>query len=105
MHGTAKKYIVPGYAGTFAILSAITAPVCGDSSRMRQTADGKMKNCLFSQEETDLLSTLRMGQDIVPLIRECITSKKAERGGQFASKMEEIDSVHMKNRSMISIGG
>ncbi len=72
---------------------------------MRLTADGKMKNCLFSQEETDLLTALRKGQDIVPLIRECITNKKAERGGQFTPKIEEIDSVNMKNRSMISIGG
>ena len=104
-HDTAKKYIVPGHTGTFAIISTITAPFCGDCNRMRLTADGKMKNCLFSQEETDLLTALRNGQDIVPLIRECITNKKAERGGQFADKMEEIDSVHMKNRSMISIGG
>lgn len=105
VHDTAKKYIVPGHTGTFAVISTITSPFCGDCNRMRLTADGKMKNCLFSQEETDLLTALRSGQDIVPLIRECITNKKAERGGQFADKMEEIDSVHMKNRSMISIGG
>ncbi len=105
VHDTAKKYIVPGHVGTFAVISTITAPFCGDCNRMRLTADGKMKNCLFSQEETDLLTALRQGQDILPLIRECITNKKAERGGQFADKMEEIDTVHMKNRSMISIGG
>lgn len=105
VHDTAKKYMVPGHTGTFAVISTITSPFCGDCNRMRLTADGRMKNCLFSQEETDLLTALRSGQDIVPLIRECITSKKAERGGQFADKMEEIDSLHMKNRSMISIGG
>ena len=104
-HDTAKKYMVPGHAGTFAIISTITQPFCGDCNRMRLTADGKMKNCLFSTEETDLLSALRRGENIVPLIHACIAGKKEERGGQFAKNMEEIDSVHMKNRSMISIGG
>lgn len=105
VHDTAKKYIVPGHVGTFAVISTITAPFCGDCNRMRLTADGKMKNCLFSQTETDLLTALRQGEDIVPLIRECIMDKKAERGGQFATAVEEIDSKIMKNRSMISIGG
>jgi len=105
VHDTAKKYIVPGHAGTFAVISTITAPFCGDCNRMRLTADGKMKNCLFSADETDLLTALRSGKDIVPLIKECILSKKEERGGQFARAMEEIDYEHMKNRSMIAIGG
>ncbi len=105
VHDTAKKYIVPGHAGTFAVISTITAPFCGDCNRMRLTADGKMKNCLFSQTETDLLTALRSGQNIVPLIQQCILDKKAERGGQFATAIEEIDSTNMKNRSMISIGG
>lgn len=104
-HDTAKKYLVTGHAGTFAVISTITAPFCGDCNRMRLTADGKMKNCLFSQEETDLLTALRKGKDIVPLIHECITNKKAERGGQFTQKMEEINADVIKNRSMISIGG
>jgi GTP 3',8-cyclase len=58
-HDTAKKYMVPGHAGTFAIISTMSANFCGDCNRMRLTADGKMKNCLFSKEETDLLSALR----------------------------------------------
>ena len=105
VHDTAKKYIVPGHVGTFAVISTITSPFCGDCNRMRLTADGKMKNCLFSQEETDLLSSFRNGDDIIPLIKACIAGKKAERGGQFEGKMEELDTLHLKNRSMISIGG
>lgn len=102
-HDTAKKYRVPGYAGTFAVISTITAPFCGDCNRMRLTADGKMKNCLFSQTETDLLSAFRRGEDIEPLIRSCILGKEAERGGQFTESGEVNSS--MKNRSMIAIGG
>jgi cyclic pyranopterin phosphate synthase len=105
VHDTAKKYIVPGHVGTFAIISTITSPFCGDCNRMRLTADGKMKNCLFSQDETDLLTALRSGENIEPLIRECIMNKAAERGGQFAADMTEMDTAKMKNRSMISIGG
>lgn len=105
VHDTAKKYIVPGHVGTFAIISTITSPFCGDCNRMRLTADGKMKNCLFSLHETDLLSALRQGADIVPLIKESIWSKAAERGGQFTTDIEDLDSTSLKNRSMISIGG
>jgi cyclic pyranopterin phosphate synthase len=105
IHDTAKKYIVPGHVGTFAIISTITSPFCGDCNRMRLTADGKMKNCLFSQEETDLLSALRRGEDIVPLIQNCIFTKAAERGGQFLPNVAEMKSSVIRNRSMISIGG
>lgn len=102
---TAKKYIVPGHAGTFAVISTMTSPFCSTCNRMRLTADGKMKNCLFSNDETDLLSALRKGEDISPLIRQSIHNKFAERGGQFVKDFEQLDSGNIKNRSMISIGG
>ncbi|WP_207495728.1 GTP 3',8-cyclase MoaA [Aridibaculum aurantiacum] len=105
IHDTTKKYIVPDHVGTFAVISTITSPFCGNCNRMRITADGKMKNCLFSQKETDLLSALRRGEDIVPLIRHSIGSKAAERGGQFTGNIEELDTASLKNRSMITIGG
>src|SRR4051812_27989242 len=72
---TAKKYIVPGHAGTFAVISTMTSPFCGTCNRMRLTADGKMKNCLFSKDEMDLLTAFRHGQDIEMLIRESINNK------------------------------
>jgi cyclic pyranopterin phosphate synthase len=104
-HDTSKKYKVQGHAGSFAIISTITVPFCGDCNRMRLTADGKMKNCLFSKSEVDLLSALRRGEDILPLIQQCIFSKAAERGGQLAPDFEKIDSGSIQNRSMIAIGG
>lgn len=104
-HATAKSYAVPGHAGTFAVISTITAPFCGDCNRMRLTADGKLKNCLFSKEETDLLTPLRQGKNVEDLIRNCILDKARERGGQFDSAPEELNIKEMKNRSMIAIGG
>jgi len=104
-HDTAKKYIVPGHAGTFAVISTMSAPFCGSCNRMRLTADGKMKNCLFSKEETDLLTTLRSGGDIIPLIRQSIHAKAKELGGQFSADFEHLEASAIQNRSMITIGG
>ena len=70
---------------------------------MRLTADGKMKNCLFSKTETDLLSAFRMGLDIESLIYKNVLSKEKELGGQF--EVGNVDDSSIVNRSMISIGG
>jgi len=104
-HDTAKKYIVPGHQGTFAVISTMSAPFCGDCNRMRLTADGKMKNCLFSTSETDLLTPFRNGEDVVPLIYQSILDKKKALGGQFTTDMEKIETGKLENRSMITIGG
>ena len=104
-HDTAKKYTVPGHAGTFAIISTMSANFCGDCNRIRLTADGKMKNCLFSKTETDLLTALRSGDNVIPLIQQNIAGKAKELGGQFTPGFEHIHSEDIENRSMITIGG
>ncbi len=98
INDTAKKYKVDGHKGSFAFITTITEPFCGSCNRMRITADGEMKNCLFSQDETDLLTAMRNGKDIIPLILSCLKNKKQERGGRF-------DFENIENRSMIRIGG
>lgn len=105
VHDTAKVYRAEGHAGTFGIISTMTEPFCAGCNRLRLTADGKLKNCLFSRGETDLLSALRNGQDVLPLIHGNIQEKEKELGGQFTTALSEIDSVHIENRSMITIGG
>jgi cyclic pyranopterin phosphate synthase len=102
---TAKAYAIPGHAGTFAVISTMSANFCGDCNRMRLTADGKLKNCLFSESETDLLTALRKGEPITPLIHENIRSKAKELGGQFTADFEHLQAGDIHNRSMISIGG
>ena len=104
-HETAKKFKVPGHAGTFAVISTMSAPFCGDCNRIRLTADGKMKNCLFSQSETDILGAYRKGEDIKSLIYQNISEKKEALGGQFTIDMEKIETTALHNRTMISIGG
>ena len=104
-HDTAKKFTVPGHAGSFAVISTMSANFCGDCNRMRLTADGKMKNCLFSENETNLLAAFRNGEDIVPLIHQNIHRKERELGGQFTSDFQQVHASEIHNRSMITIGG
>ncbi|HKC68264.1 MAG TPA: GTP 3',8-cyclase MoaA [Bacteroidia bacterium] len=95
---TAKKYRVKNHLGTFGFITTVTEPFCNSCNRLRLTADGKMKNCLFSQTETDILSALRNGNNIEPLILSCLHDKKEALGGRF-------DFENIENRSMIKIGG
>jgi len=104
-HDTAKKFMVPGYQGTFAVISTMSAHFCGDCNRIRLTADGKMKNCLFSKDEVDLLTPLRNGETVLPLIHQSISTKAAQLGGQFTQDYEQLQADIIQNRSMITIGG
>ena len=105
VHATAKSFRVPGHKGTFAVISTMTEPFCSGCNRLRLTADGKLKNCLFSKEETDLLTAYRNGHDIIPLIKQCVQNKYAALGGQMNTGFENLHAEEIKNRSMITIGG
>lgn len=101
-HSTSANYKVKGFKGSFGIVSTITNPFCAGCNRLRLTADGKMKNCLFATSETDLLTPFREGESIDEIILEAIKEKKFSRDGMD----EKMDAEHYeKNRSMISIGG
>lgn len=104
-HDTAKGFAVPDYAGTFAVISTMTEPFCSSCNRMRLTADGKLKNCLFSSYETDLLTPLRNGEALLPLITGNIKAKEKELGGQFTTALQTIEAAAIHNRPMITIGG
>jgi GTP 3',8-cyclase len=105
LHDTAKHFMIPGHTGSFAIISTMTAPFCSSCNRMRLTADGKLKNCLFSADETDLLTPLRNQEDVTALIHQSIRSKARELGGQFSGTFEMLDAATLHNRPMITIGG
>ena len=101
-NSTSVNYKVNGYKGSFGIISTITHPFCSDCNRIRLTADGKMKNCLFANTETDLLSPLRQGMPIEEIILKTINLKKYSRDG-MVDTMEPNHYEH--NRTMNSIGG
>ena len=102
---TAKNYKIKSYQGSFAIISSVTNPFCSTCNRIRLTADGKLKNCLFSNSETSLLETLRSGQSILPLIQQNILFKKAVRAGMDDDLKFQNPALFSQNRSMIAIGG
>ncbi|MGK9124999.1 GTP 3',8-cyclase MoaA [Olivibacter sp. SA151] len=105
LHDTAKHYKVSGHKGRFSVISTMSAPFCEGCNRLRLTADGKMKNCLFSKNESDLLSALRDGLPLEPLILQNISTKAEKLGGQFSVDFSKLKQESLKNRSMISIGG
>jgi cyclic pyranopterin phosphate synthase len=102
---TAKNFKIKSHLGSFAIISSVTNPFCSTCNRIRLTADGKLKNCLFSNTETSLLETLRAGDSILPLIQQNLLSKKAVRGGMDDDAKFQNPDLFSQNRSMIAIGG
>src|SRR6187402_630159 len=102
---TSKNHKIDGYQGSFSVISSVTNPFCSSCNRIRLTADGKLKNCLFSNTETSLLDTLRTGDSIEPLIFQNIKSKFAMRGGMDDDAKFQNPLLFSQNRSMIKIGG
>jgi len=102
---TSKNYKIEGYKGSFAIISSVTNPFCDSCNRIRLTANGRLKNCLFSSTESDLLTPLREGKNIEPIIQKAIQSKFKIRGGMDTLEKLGEPELHGKNRSMIAIGG
>lgn len=104
-NSTAKSYRINGFRGTFAVISTITAPFCNGCNRIRLTADGKLKNCLFAQLEADIISPLRNGMDVKRIIENCIWDKKAERGGLVEFDNATATTEYSGGRCMTAIGG
>jgi len=102
---TAREFKIKNYLGSFGIISSITNPFCDGCNRIRLTANGKIKNCLFSNSETDLLTPYRSGEAIENIIASAIKKKKKIRAGM--TTLEDVDNpvLNQDNRSMIAIGG
>jgi len=98
LHDTTKKYKVAGYKGTLAVISSVSNPFCSGCNRLRISADGKMRNCLFAQTNMDLLTPFRKGEDIVSLIEKNVKAKAFQYGGQQMTS-------DIKNSQMLLIGG
>ncbi len=90
--------------GKVGFINSISEPFCGDCSRLRLTADGKFRVCLYDNAEIDLKTPLREGaadEDLAALIHEAVLGKG--RGGA----MEILESKRSlpRNRTMHQIGG
>jgi cyclic pyranopterin phosphate synthase len=74
----AEKWALDGGPHTVGVIASVTAPFCGDCDRLRLTADGQLRNCLFSTTEYDLLPILRAGDGddaIDAMLRSCVHGK------------------------------
>ena len=99
---------VPGYRGTLGVISSMTDSFCGSCDRVRLTADGKVRNCLFaaSRTEVSLLDILRRGgsdDEIEAAIRGNVDAKNFSHGGK--RDVEEIRKLASHSRPMIELGG
>ncbi|MQA06745.1 MAG: GTP 3',8-cyclase MoaA [Streptosporangiales bacterium] len=57
----AERFLVDGGPGRVGVIASVTRPFCGACDRVRLTADGQVRNCLFAREESDLRTALRAG--------------------------------------------
>ena len=79
----AEKFLLDDGPATVGVIASVTAPFCGSCDRVRLTADGYLRSCLFAREETDLRSVVRSGADddaIDAALRTCLAGKKAGHG-------------------------
>jgi cyclic pyranopterin phosphate synthase len=98
---TATRWAFEDGRGEIGIIAPVSEPFCGHCNRIRMTADGKIRTCLFSVKEHDLRAILRDGrsdEDIVAWLREVVWQKEARH------HIGEVDFVPA-SRSMSCIGG
>jgi len=99
---TARKYrFADGAPGEIGLIAPVTQPFCGHCSRIRLTADGKLRTCLFSKDDHDLRGLLRDGasdEDVIAYVKSVVHEK--EEG-------HRINSLGFvpPSRTMVFIGG
>jgi len=87
--------------GRLGVIASVTRPFCRDCDRLRLTADGQLRTCLFARTETDLRGPLRDGADdgeLGRLIRIAVAGKQAGHGIDAADFVQP-------DRPMSAIGG
>ncbi|XP_078452282.1 molybdenum cofactor biosynthesis protein 1 isoform X1 [Lampetra planeri] len=98
---TSKAYKVPGYQGQLGFITSMSEHFCGSCNRLRITADGNLKVCLFGNAEVSLRDALRSGaseEEMKSLVALAVGRKKKQHAGMF-------NIAQMKNRPMILIAG
>ncbi len=99
--GPASEYEFADGKGRIGIITAVSNPFCDHCNRIRMTADGKLRTCLFSTHETDLKTLLRSGasdEDIIEAINDAVRIK--EPGHKI-----NLDDFERPERAMHAIGG
>jgi GTP 3',8-cyclase len=74
-NGPARYYAFPGARGTIGVITPMSHNYCERCNRMRLTADGQLRPCLFGEIQTNLRDPLRRGDPLIPLIRDTLAIK------------------------------
>ena len=77
-NGPAKYYRLEGAAGTVGVITPMTHTYCGSCNRVRLTADGRLRTCLYGDHEVNLRDPLREGAALEPLFRQALAEKPKE---------------------------
>lgn len=85
-HDVSKLYTAPGLKGSIGFISSMSENFCSGCNRLRLTADGNLKVCLFGREEVSIRDLLRKGaseSEIVEAIRKSLSKKWAQHPGKW----------------------
>jgi GTP 3',8-cyclase len=98
----AETWLVDGYDGVkVGIIGSVTRPFCGDCDRTRLTADGQIRSCLFSRDESDLRGALRSGCNDAEIADRWLSAMAAKLPGHAIND----PSFLQPSRPMSAIGG
>jgi cyclic pyranopterin phosphate synthase len=97
----AELFLVDGGPATVGVIASVTRPFCGDCDRVRLTADGQVRNCLFAREESDLRTALRAGASDDDLADRWVTAMAGKRAGHGIDDPTFLQ----PDRPMSAIGG
>ena len=74
-NGPAAYHRLPAAAGTIGVITPMTHTYCGSCNRVRLTADGRLRTCLFGDHEVDLRTPLRAGEPLAPHVHRALAEK------------------------------
>jgi cyclic pyranopterin phosphate synthase len=99
---TSRVYTFPDGVGEIGFINPVSQPFCGTCNRIRLTADGQIRTCLFSIEEWDLRAPLRAGASdaaLADILVDAVSHKELNH------KINEGSAFQRASRSMSQIGG
>lgn len=77
-NGPAAYYRLAGAAGSIGVITPMTHTYCASCNRVRLTADGRLRTCLFGDHEVDLRTPLRAAEPLAPFLRRALEEKPRE---------------------------
>jgi cyclic pyranopterin phosphate synthase len=95
---------VDGFTGKVAVIPSYTRTLCGDCNRVRLTADGRIRNCLYAEDEFDVRAVLRGGgsdEELAAVFKEAMWQKRRDGWESQKAARERRDGHHRDSMTMI----